>query len=111
MDIIQVVKGDTGPQIKATVTRSDTGAAFISGTAATNLRIRKKGTSNIISTIALDTVESSVGVGVLVFPLSSFLTNAATTEGFYEAEIEFTLSDGQIMSVFELIDIKVRGDF
>jgi len=111
MDIIQVVKGDTGPQLKASVTRSDTGAAFISGTSDTNLRIRKKGTSTVISTIPVDTIESSISTGVLVFPLSSFLTNSATTEGFYEAEIEFTLSDGQIMSVFELIDIKVRDDF
>ena len=110
MDIIQVVKGDTGPQLRATVTRSDTGAAFV-GSTNTNLRIRKKGTSTIISTIPLDTVESSLSAGSLVFPLSSFLTNSSTTDGFYEAEIEFTLSDGQIMSVFELIDIKVRDYF
>ena len=41
MDIIQVVKGDTGPQLKATVTRSDTGEAFV-GSGTINLRIRKK---------------------------------------------------------------------
>ena len=29
MDIIQVVKGDTGPNLRATVTRSDTGGAFV----------------------------------------------------------------------------------
>jgi len=46
-----------------------------------------------------------------VFPLSSFLTNEATTAGFYEAEIEFTLADGSVISVFELIDLKVREDF
>ena len=40
MDIIQVVKGDTGPQLKATVTRSDTGEAFV-GSGTINLRIRK----------------------------------------------------------------------
>ena len=110
MDIIQVVKGDTGPQLKATVTRSDTGEAFI-GSGSINLRVRKKGTTSIISTIALDAVLSNLSSGVLVFPLSTFLTNSTTTEGFYEAEIEFTLADGSIMSVFELIDIKVREDF
>ena len=110
MDIIQVVKGDTGPQLKATVTRSDTGEAFV-GSGTTNLRIRKKGTSTIISTIPLDGFSSSISTGILVFPLGDFLTNAQTEEGFYEAEIEFTLSDGQIMSVFELISIKVRDDF
>ena len=110
MDIIQVVKGDTGPQLKATVTRSDTGEAFI-GSGSINLRIRKKGTTSIISTIALDAVLSNLSSGTLVFPLSAFLTDSSTTEGFYEGEIEFTLADNSIMSVFELIDIKVREDF
>ena len=48
MDIIQVVKGDTGPQLKATVTRSDTGDPFV-GSGTINLRIRKKGNTAIIS--------------------------------------------------------------
>ena len=200
MDIIQVVKGDTGPQLKATVTRSDTGAAFVgSGTIA--LRIRKKGTTTVESTVALDSTLSDLSQGSLVFPLENFLdtgiftvsalaggnltitahglpnsktgasfkwnstgtdpsnvtsgssyfirvvdantislhptqsdasnnTNALSlsggtgtftiadptknpniAEGFYEAEIEFTLADGKVMSVFELIDIKVRNDF
>jgi hypothetical protein len=110
MDIIQVVKGDTGPQLKATVTRSDTGEAFV-GSGTINLRIRKKGSTTIISTIALDTATSNLSGGVLNFPLSSFLTDSTTEEGFYEGEIEFTLADGAIMSVFELINIKVRNDF
>ena len=110
MDIIQVVKGDTGPQLKATVTRSDTGEAFI-GSGTIRFRIRKKGTTTIISTIDLDGTASSLSTGSLVFALSSFLTDSNTTEGFYEGEIEFTLGDGSIMSVFELIDIKVREDF
>ena len=110
MEIIQVVLGDTGPQLKATVTRSDTGAPFV-GSGTISLRVRKKGTSTVISTIGLDTSNSDLSSGSLVFPLSSFLTNSSTEEGFYEAEIEFTLSDGSIISVFELSDIKVRDDF
>lgn len=114
MDIIQVVKGDTGPQLKATVTRSDTGEAFVTSSANINLRIRRKGTSTVESTIAVDSGLSSLSSGVLVFSLQDFLdptVNTNITEGFYEAEIEFTLSDGKVMSVFELIDIKVRDDF
>ena len=113
MDIIQVVKGDTGPQLKATVTRSDTGEAFI-GSGSINLRIRKKATTTILATIPLDTITSNLAAGLLVFPLSSFLAPSSGTgpeEGFYEGEIEFTLANGEVMSVFELIDIKVRDDF
>ena len=62
MDIIQVVKGDTGPQLKATVTRSDTGEAFV-GSGTINLRVRKK-YHNILSTIPLDTVTSNLAAGL-----------------------------------------------
>ena len=113
MDIIQVVKGDTGPQLKATVTRSDTGEAFV-GSGTINLRIRKKATTTILATIPIDTITSNLPAGLLVFPLSSFLAPSSGTgpeEGFYEGEIEFTLANGEVMSVFELIDIKVRDDF
>ena len=78
MDIIQVVKGDTGPQLKATVTRSDTGAAFVgSGTIA--LRIRKKGTTTVESTVALDSTLSDLSQGSLVFPLENFLDTGIFT--------------------------------
>jgi hypothetical protein len=110
MDIIQLVKGDTGPQLKASVNRSDTGSAFV-GTSNTVLKIRKKGTTTTLVTIDVSADDSNLGTGLLVFPLSTFLTNEATTAGFYEAEIEFTLADGSVISVFELIDLKVREDF
>ena len=73
MDIIQVVKGDTGPQLKATVTRSDTGEAFVGSGHYKLVRMRKKGTTSILSTIPLDTISSNLAAGLLVFPLSSFL--------------------------------------
>ena len=84
MDIIQVVKGDTGPQLKATVTRSDTGEAFV-GSGTINLRVRKKATTTILATIPLDTVTSNLAAGLLVFPLSSFLapsSGSGPEEGF-----------------------------
>tara|TARA_B100000085_G_C18518675_1_gene502762 strand:+ start:518 stop:862 length:345 start_codon:yes stop_codon:yes gene_type:complete len=113
MDIIQVVKGDTGPALKATVTRADTGGAFV-GSGSIALRIRKKGTSTVLANIAMDSDNSNLSGGILVFSLQEFLAPSVgdgPDEGFYEGEIEFTLSDGKIMSVFELIDIKVRDDF
>ena len=108
MDIIQVVKGDTGPNLRATVTRSDTGGAFV-GTSNCILKIRKKGTTVVISTISLNAAASNLATGTLVFPLSSFLTDN-TVEGFMRRST-FTLTDNTTMSVFELIDFKVREDF
>ena len=70
--------------------------------------------TTILATIPLDTVTSNLPAGLLVFPLSSFLAPSGGTgpeEGFYEGEIEFTLANGEVMSVFELIDMEVRDDF
>ena len=111
MDIIQVVKGDTGPNLRTTITRSDTGAAFIATGNTVRLRIRKKNTTTVISSILSDSTLSTPGSGILVFPLETFLTNNATDEGFYEAEVEFTLPDNKTMSAFELINLKVRNEF
>jgi len=111
MDIIQIVKGDTGPSLKTTLTRFDTGAAFDASGSTVNLHIRKKGTTTLINTIQADNSQSTPGSGLLVFPLEAFLTNSNTEEGFYEAEVEFVLADNKITSAFELINIKVRDDF
>jgi hypothetical protein len=111
MDIIQLVKGDTGPKVKTTLTRQDTGEPFVADGDTVNLRIRKKGTTDILNTIEADWYYSEPRSGVLVFALEDFLNNSSVDEGFYEAEIEVTLADDKVMSTFELINIKVREQF
>lgn len=112
MDIVQVVKGDTGPNLKTTITRTDTGSPFSASGKTVRLRIREKGTTNIISTIESDDLLSENANGILVFPLEDFLTDSSVSEGFYEAEVEFEqTSDNKIMSAFEIIQIKVRNEF
>ena len=110
MDIIQIVKGDTGPSIQTSLTRQDTGAAFNVAGHQVQLHIRKKGTTTVISSINSSS-SSSLGPGELLFPLEDFLTSEQCEEGFYEAEVELTLPDNKIMSTFEIINIKVRNDF
>tara|TARA_Y100000389_G_scaffold16478_1_gene14534 strand:- start:638 stop:973 length:336 start_codon:yes stop_codon:yes gene_type:complete len=110
MDIIQIVKGDTGPSIRTSLTRQDTGAAFDVVGHQVQLHIRKKGTTNVISSIAASS-SNTLPAGDLLFPLEAFLTDSNCEEGFYEAEVELTLPDNKIMSTFELINIKVRNDF
>ena len=85
MDIIQIVKGDTGPSIQTSLTRQDTGAAFDVAGHQVQLHIRKKGTTTVISSINSSS-SSSLGAGELLFPLEDFLTSEQCEEGFYEAE-------------------------
>jgi len=110
MDIIQIVKGDTGPSIQTSLTRQDTGAPFDVAGHQVQLHIRKKNTTTVISSINSSS-SSSLGAGELLFPLEDFLTSEQCEEGFYEAEVELTLPDNKIMSTFEIINIKVRNDF
>lgn len=110
MDIIQIVKGDTGPSLRTSLTRQDTGAAFDVAGHQVQLHIRKKGTTVVISSIAASS-GSSLPAGDLSFPLETFLTSSECEEGFYEAEVELTLPDSKIMSTFEIINLKVRNDF
>jgi hypothetical protein len=110
MDIIQIVKGDTAPSVKTSLTRQDTGAPFDVAGHQVQLHIRKKGTTAVISSISASS-SNALAAGDLLFPLEAFLTDASCQEGFYEAEVELTLPDNKVMSTFELINIKVRDDF
>jgi hypothetical protein len=111
MDVISVVKNDTGTDLTTTLTRSSSGDAFDASGADVALKIRKKNTNTTIMSIPHDPDKSNRPGGTLVFSLEPFLTNSSITEGFYEAEVEFSLADNKILTAFELINIKVRNDF
>lgn len=111
MEIIQLVKGDTGPEVKIELSRADTGAEFVAADSLLYLHIRRKGYTDVISTIQADATKSSPSLGVLVFSLQDFLEDSAVSEGFYEAEVEVSLLNGSSMSAYDRIDIKVRDEF
>jgi hypothetical protein len=111
MDTIQLVKGDTGPELKAELKRTDTGDDFVADDATLNLHIRKKGETSVIVTIEANAAKSTPASGILVFSLEDFLTDSSVDEGFYEAEVEVALPNGSSMSAFDVINIKVRDDF
>lgn len=110
MSIIYLVQGDTGPQVKITVTRESTGSAIdVSGGSAA-LKVRKKGSETVVFTLAASTVENDLAQGILIFvPNSSELATIAA--GNYEAEVEITLSDGTVETIYETIPVVIREDF
>ncbi len=102
-----LVQGDSGSQIKATLTREDTGDAVDLSTKTTLLKVKARNGSSVLFEIAGTNISASDGI-----VLYQFGTNLDTLEkGYYEGEIEVTNNDSTIESVYELIQFSVREDF
>jgi hypothetical protein len=107
---IYLVQGDTGPQIKINITREDTGTAVDAGGGSAKLKVRKKGTDTVSFTLTASDIGDNLLNGVLIFSLDGGQL-ATIAAGNYEGEVEITLSDGTVETVFERVDIVIREDF
>ena len=103
---INLVQGDTGPQIKATITR-DSSAEDLSGATAV-LRFRKKKTTAVLFTLSSVSTSDQVAAGELYFAFSSGQLDL--DEGFYEGEIEI-VNSGFRETVYVVVDFFLREDF
>jgi hypothetical protein len=100
-----LVQSDTGAQVRATITRNDTGLIEpLTGSIA--LKFRARGGTTLFT---LQGTGTHLSEGIAVFIFGSNLIEL--TPGYYEGEIEVTHSTGDIESVYELIYFKVREDF
>lgn len=103
---IELVQGDTGPQIKATITR-DGSAEDLTGCTAV-LRFRKKKTTTVLFSLNTVSSDEQKALGDLFFVFSSGQLDL--DEGFYEGEIEI-VNDGVRETVYETVDFFLREDF
>ena len=85
---------------------SDTWDAVDLSGGTVKLRIREVGTTTVLSTITATISDPTNGKCIMLFP-----TGTWTSAGTFEAEIEFTKSDGNIQTVQDFIKFKVRDDF
>tara|TARA_R110000772_G_scaffold66607_3_gene148250 strand:- start:54 stop:383 length:330 start_codon:yes stop_codon:yes gene_type:complete len=109
MSTYELVKNDTGAQIKATLTHQNTGvvANFSGGSA--RLKFRKRGATAILFTLlAVDELES-FAKGIALFKFGA--GNLDLTTGYYEGEIEVTYLGGTVDTVFEVLSFYVRAEF
>ena len=107
---VYLVQGDAGSQVKATITRADTGSALDLTEATARLKFKKKHTSTVLRTITSSTTSASdllAGIAVFVFSSSAL----DVSPGDYVGEIEVTYDSGDIETVYEQIEIMVREDF
>lgn len=110
MSTIYLVQGDTGPQIFITVTREDTGVAVDVSSGTARLKVRKKGTDTVLFTLVASDVGDNLENGNLYFSLDGGQL-ATIAAGNYEGELELTLADSTVETVYERVDIVIREDF
>ena len=108
--VYTLVKGDSAPQIKATVTREDDGSVVNMSGATVRMRFRAKGTSTVLFFLTAANTGTDFQNGIAVFSFSATdLANVA--EGYYESEIEIEYSNGLKETIYEVTNYHIRADF
>ena len=110
MTTIYLVQDDTGPQIYISVKREDTGEAVDVSGGSARLKVRKKGLDTLSFTLTAADVGDNFENGNLYFSLDGGQL-ATIAAGNYEGEVEMTMGDGIIETVYERVDIVIREDF
>lgn len=102
------VQGDTGPQIRVTLTTDD-GAAVDLTSATVTLHFREAGAESVLFSreffINPDTATN--GIAVLQWSVGDLEVEAGT----YEGEIEVVRGDGIRETLYEKLKFKIREDF
>jgi len=103
------VQGDTGPQIKVTLTEEDSGDAVDLTGATVTLHFRAAGEDEVLFSreffVNPDTAEN--GVAVLQWETNDLNQEA----GAYEGEIEVVRNSGIRETLFDKLKFKIREDF
>ena len=103
------VQGDTGPQIKLTLTEDDTGGPTDLAGATVTLHFRAAGEATVLFSRALfinpDTAAN--GEAVLQWQTGDLDQEA----GAYEGEIEVIRGSGVRETLYDLLKFKIREDF
>ncbi len=119
-ETLKLVTGDTLPELTFTLrdsqkavggstldpNNSETWAPIDVSGATVRLRIRELGSSTVKATLVCLVIDGENGKVVTNFPAGT-LDKAGTFEG----EIEITFPLGGVQTVYDLIKLKVRGDF
>lgn len=108
-DPIKLVQGDTGPQVKATLTRSDTGSTVDLSEATTQMHFRRKYNDEVLFSLSDIATGDDPGNGIALFAFSG--SQLDIESGDYEGEIEVVFNGGTRETVYETIDFVLREDF
>jgi hypothetical protein len=107
MSTIKLVRNDTGPQLRLTLTDSLTGSAVDLTGATVTLHLRAIDTTTVLLSRNATITAPLTGVAVVVWQTAD-LDLAA---GEYEGEIETVLASGLRETIFDPLQFTVREDF
>lgn len=108
-DPIYLVQGDTGPQIKVTLTRQDTGSAEDITGATVKLHFRKKDRDAVLFSLTGTNTEDEATDGIAIFIFQNGQLDLPA--GDYQGEVEVVFNSGTRETVYEIIDFELRRDF
>ena len=103
------VQGDTGPQIKVTLTEEDSGDAVDLTGATVTLHFRAAGEDEVLFSREFFVNPNTAETGIAVL---QWQTNDLNQEaGAYEGEIEVVRNSGIRETLFDKLKFKIREDF
>jgi len=105
----QLVQNDQAPQIRAELTRDDDGSVIDFSGGSCVLKFRAKGSTTILFTLSSADIGSNFAEGIAIFTFSN--DQLDISEGYYEGEIEITYQNGNVETVYEVLDFYIREDF
>ena len=107
MSTIKLVRNDTGPQLRLTLTDSLTGSAVDLTGATVTLHLRAVDTTTVLVSRNATITAPLTGVAVIVWQA----TDLNLAAGEYEGEVETLLASGLRETIFDLLQFTIREDF
>ena len=105
------VQGDTGPQLKLTLTDEDTSTATDLTGATVKMHFKASGATTVLYSKTLF-VNQGAGQPELGIALVNWATGELDYDaGTYYGEIEVTKASGQIETIYDTIRFNLREDF
>lgn len=106
---IKLVRNDTGPQLKLTLTDQNTGVPADLLGATVTLRLRASGDSAILVTRTGFLNPDTATQGEVIFTWAT--GDLDLPAGAYEGEVEVVFADGLRQTVYEVLKFSIREDF
>lgn len=107
MATYKYVQGDTGPQLKITLTNETTNAAVDITGATITLHFRAAGETTVLFSRDFTITDATGGEAVLQWQANDLNQDA----GAYEGEIEIVKSTGLRETVYDKLKFRIREDF
>lgn len=107
VNVIKLIQGDTGPQLKIALTDEVTGAPIDLTGSTVLMYFRESGAITVLETLTASLVSPAAGVCSIAWNP----TTLDVPEGTYEGEIEVVFADTTKQSVFQPLIFAIRGKF